>query len=93
MDEYTTRCKLQANKCNFRYAVETNERLIEQLTVGLKQATILEKLLSHDATLTLDGAMDMTRRFEATMTDMRQFNGEATINQINHKRYTKQQYQ
>ena len=27
------------------------------------------------------------------MTDLKAFNGEATINKINHKRYTKQQYQ
>ena len=37
--------------------------------------------------------MDMAKTFEATMTDMKQFNGETTINQINHKRYTKQQHQ
>ena len=88
-----TRCKLQAKKCNFRDASETDERLIEQLTVGIKHARIQEKLLSHDATLTLDDAMDMARTFEATMTDIKQFNGETTINQINHKRYTKQQHQ
>ena len=93
VDEYMPRCKLQAKKCNFRDAIESDERLIEQLTVGIKHARIQEKLLSHDATLTLDGAMDMARTFEATMTDMRQFNGEATITQVTHKRYTKQQYQ
>ena len=93
VDEYMTRCTLQAKKCNFRDAIETDERLIEQLTVGIKHARIQEKLLSHDATLTLNGAMDMARTFEATMTDMKQFNGETTINQINHKRYTKQQHQ
>ena len=27
------------------------------------------------------------------MTDMKQFNGDTTINQINHKRNTKQQHQ
>ena len=79
VDEYMTRCKLQAKKCNFRDAIETDERLIEQLTVGIKHARIQEKLLSHDATLTLDGAMDRARTFEATMTDMKQFNGETTI--------------
>ena len=92
VDEYMTRCKLQAKKCNFRDAIETDERLIEQLTVGIKHARIQEKLPSHDATLTLDGAMDMARTFEATMTDMKQFNGETTINQINNKRYTMQQH-
>ena len=83
VDEYMTRCKLQAKKCNLRDAIETDERLIEQLTVGIKHARIQEKLLSHDATLTLDGAIDMARTFEATMTDMKQFNGWTTINQIN----------
>ena len=79
VDEYMIRCKIQAKKCNFRDAIETDERLIEQLPVGIKHARRQEKLLSHYATLTLDGAMDMARTFEATMTDMKQFNGEATM--------------
>ncbi|KAI0217084.1 hypothetical protein LSAT2_031011 [Lamellibrachia satsuma] len=35
VDEFMTRCKLQANKCQFRHAQETDERLVEQLIVGI----------------------------------------------------------
>ena len=44
VDEYMTRCKLQAKKCNFRDAIETDERLIEQLTVGIKPKIVQNKI-------------------------------------------------
>ena len=51
-DEFMTRCKTQARKCQFRDAVETEERLIEQLILGVKHPKIQEKLLGRDDTLT-----------------------------------------
>ena len=48
-------------KCRFRDALEAEERLIEQLIIGIRHAKIQEKLLSHDDILTLDAAMDITR--------------------------------
>ena len=35
VDEFMTRCKTHARKCKFRDATETEERLIEQLVVGV----------------------------------------------------------
>ena len=59
--EFMTRCKTQARKCRFRDAVETGERLIEQLIMGVRHVKIQEKLLSRDDQLTLDIAMDIAR--------------------------------
>ena len=36
VDEFMTRCKTQARKCKFRDTTETEERLIEQLVVGVR---------------------------------------------------------
>ena len=65
-----TRYKAQTRKCQFRDAVETEERFIEQLIMGVKHAKIQEKLLSRDATLALDAAMDVPRTHETTLADM-----------------------
>ena len=50
--------------------VETEERLVEQLIMGVNHAKIQEKRLSRDATLTLDAAMDVARTHETTLADM-----------------------
>ena len=68
VDEYMTRCKLQAKCVRFRDACETNARLVEQLIVGIKHPQVHDHLLGRDADLTLDGAT-------ATMSDMQLFKG------------------
>ena len=40
VDEFMTRCKTQAHKCKFRDATETEERLIEQLVVGVRHGKV-----------------------------------------------------
>ena len=94
VDEYMTRCKLQAKKCRFRDACETNDRLIEQLIVGIKHPKVQEKLLGRDADLTLDGAMDIARTCEATMSDMQLFKEESSIHYVRKQRHlARQQHQ
>ena len=44
VDEYMMRCKLQAKKCNFRDVIETDERLVEQLIIGIRHSKMQEKL-------------------------------------------------
>ena len=46
-----TRCRTQARKCRFRDAVETEDRLIEHLIVGVRHGKVQEKLLSRDEML------------------------------------------
>ena len=77
VDEFMTRCKTQARKWKFRDTTETEERLIEQLVVGVRHGKVQEKLLCRDETLTLDAAMDVARTHEATLANMQQFSGDA----------------
>ena len=77
-----TRCKTQARKCRFRDAVETDERLIEQLIISVRHVKIQEKLLSRDDQLTLDIAMDIARTHEATLANIQQFTGETSISHL-----------
>lgn len=55
IDEDMTQCKQKTKKCQFRDNIETKEKLVEQLVVGIKHPALHEKLLSHDSTLTIDG--------------------------------------
>ena len=82
VDEFMTRCKTQARKCRFRDVTETEERLIEQLIVGVRHAKVQEKLLSRDENLTLDAALDVVRTHEVTLANMQQFAGDATVNYV-----------
>ena len=81
-DEFMIRCKTHARKCQFRDAVETEERLIEQLILGVRHAKIQEKLLGRDDTLTLDAAMDVVKTHEATVSNMHQFTGESNVSHV-----------
>ena len=76
IDEYMTRCKLQAKKCKFNDEAETSERLIEQLIIGTTHTKVQEILLSKGEKLTLDNAMDIARAREATVSQMEQLTGE-----------------
>ena len=90
VDEYMTRCRTQARKCRFRDAVETDERLIEQLIVGVCYGKVQEKLLCRDETLILDAAMDIARTLEATLANMQQFAGDAySISHVSRARKTR----
>ena len=74
-----TRCRIQGKKCRFRDGVEDEERLIEQLIIGIRHTKIQEKLLSRDDMLTLDTAMDIARTHEYTLADMNAFQSEASL--------------
>ena len=90
VDEYMTRCRTQARKCRFRDVAETDERLTEQLIVGVRQGKVQEKLLCRDETLTLDAAMDIARTHEATLANMQQFAGDAnSISHVSRSRKTR----
>ena len=89
VDEFMKRCKTQARKCKFRDATESEERLIEQLVVGVRHEKMQEKLLCRDDTLTLDAAMNVARTHEATLANMQQFSGDASnISHVSRSRRT-----
>ena len=70
VDSFLARCKIQAQKCRFSEA-KLEERLIEQLILGTCDRKVQEVLLGKDDKLKLDKAMDIARRKEATVNDMK----------------------
>ncbi|XP_071842713.1 uncharacterized protein [Apostichopus japonicus] len=77
VDEFITRCKIQADKCKFDLA-ESKVRLIEQLILGTPHESVQEKLLSKDEKLTLEEALDIARTYEATKAHMKEFASATT---------------
>ena len=65
--------------CRLCAALEAEERLIEQLIIGIRHPKIQEKLLSRDNMLTLDAAMDIARTHESTLADMNAFQSETSL--------------
>ncbi|XP_048257540.1 uncharacterized protein K02A2.6-like [Haliotis rufescens] len=77
VDNYMTRCKLQAFKCRFGEA-ELKERLIEQLIIGTRIPELQKELLGKDEQMSLDQAMDIARVHEASINNMAQLQGVQT---------------
>lgn len=69
IDDFVTRCKLEAKKCKFS-PTELNERLIEQLIIGTKYMEVQERFLGKDEKLTLDASRDVARTHEVTESHM-----------------------
>ena len=61
IDEFMTKCMLQAKKCKFRDETEIETRLIEQIIRGGAHDKVREDILYKDNTLTLDQAMKIAR--------------------------------
>lgn len=70
VDDFITRCKTKVMKCKFPTEDARNERLIEQITAGIKYPEVQRKLLRKDDTLTLKQAIDICRSHEASVTQM-----------------------
>ena len=75
-------CYTQTKKCCFHYAIETEERLVEQLIMGDWQVKVQKKLLSLNEAFTVGVAKDTAITHEATLTDLQQFTRETTIRHI-----------
>ena len=79
VDEFMTKCRIQRKNCRFRDAIEAEERLNEQLIIGIRHTKIQEKLHSRDDMLTLDVAMDIARTHGSTLADMNAFQTETSL--------------
>ncbi|KAL5019152.1 hypothetical protein ScPMuIL_004874 [Solemya velum] len=79
IDDFLTRCKLQALKCKFRDEQEVQERLIEQLVVGTRHHEIQKDLLGKDINLTLAQATELGRVHEASIQHMHQLSSVQDI--------------
>ena len=73
VDEYMTKCMLQAKKCKFRDETEIETRLIEQIIRGGAHDKVREDILCKDNTLTLDQAMKIARTYEALQSELKEF--------------------
>ena len=67
VDQFITQCRLQAQRCKFRDAKETEERIIEQLIAGTANEDAKRELLGKDEKLTLDEAVKIAQCHEAAI--------------------------
>jgi hypothetical protein len=62
IDNYITRLRSQAQKCQFENNNVTNDYLLDQVIVGIRHTNIRRQLLSQDPkTLTIDKAVELVR--------------------------------
>ena len=71
IDGFVNRCKLQAQKCQFKDDDETNDRIVDQLIYGIHYAELQKEYLSKDKSLTLSQAIKLGRNYEATISHMK----------------------
>ena len=70
IDSFLARCKIQARECRISEA-EIEDNLIEQVIIGTRKPKVQEVLFGKDDKLKLDKAMDIARKGEATVNDMK----------------------
>jgi hypothetical protein len=66
LDAFVTRCRKCALDCDFEKK-ELENRIIEQIIVSTPIEAFQKDLLGKDKTLTLDAALEMGRKYEATV--------------------------
>ena len=71
IDDFVNKCKLQAQKCEFKDVNEINDRIIDQLIYGVRYEELQKEYLSKDKTLTLAQAINLGRSYEASVAHMR----------------------
>lgn len=71
IDDYVSRLKLQAYKCQLRDDEEIQTRVIEQLIAGTRHADLQKDLLQKPITLTIEQALELGRTHEASLAHMK----------------------
>ena len=66
VDNFISRLKNLAAKCQFRDKAEVEDRVLDQLIWGSSNADIHKSLISRDKSLTLAAAIEIARSHEAT---------------------------
>ena len=93
IDEYVSRLKLHAKKCDFAEGDEYKERLIEQMIAGTRHTELQKELLSKNKDLTLDQALEHGRTHEASIDHMKQLaeaqgtSSEQTVHSVQQASY------
>ena len=70
--DFITRLKLQAKKCDFHDDRESNERVLEQFSAGIRHMELQKELLSTAQNFTSEQALERGRTFEASIAHMKQ---------------------
>ena len=82
VDDFITRLKLQAQKCDFRDDRESNERVLEQFIAGIRYMELQKELLSAAQDFATEQTLERGRTFEAPIAHMKQL-AEAQGTNIN----------
>lgn len=61
IDDFLSRLKLHAQKCEFKDDAEFQDRVIEQFIAGVKYTEVQKDLLGKDKTLTIQQTLDLGR--------------------------------
>lgn len=72
IDDFIAKCRLQAKKCNFWNAQETEEHLIEQIITRMRHSEMQNDLLVKGKGLTLQEALNICRIHEASLDYMKE---------------------
>ena len=76
-DDFYTRCKSKALKCECTDEKEVEEKIIETITAGIRYPSVKKDLLSKSKDFTLKDCLDICRRHEATVSHMARYSALA----------------
>ena len=81
VDDFISRLKNLAAKCQFHDNAEVEDRVLDQLIWGSNNSDIQKSLISRDKSLTLAVAIEIARSHEATSKDMKTLAGGSKSHQ------------
>jgi len=77
VDDFISRLKNLAAKCQFRNDAEVEDRVLDQLIWGSRNPDVQKSLISRDKSLTLTAAIETARSYEATSKHMKTLAGSS----------------
>ena len=81
VDDFISRLKNLAAKCQFRNNTEVEDKVLDQLIWGSKNPDVQKSLVGQDKSLTLAGAIEIARSHEATSKHMKTLAGSSESHQ------------
>jgi len=81
VDDFISRLKNLAAKCQFRDNAELKDRVLDQLIWGSRNPDVQKSLISRDKSLTLAAAIETARSYEATSKHMKTLAGSSKSHQ------------
>ena len=81
VDDFISRLKNLAAKCQFRDDAEVKDRVLDQLICGSRNPNVQKSLISRDKSLTLAATVETARSHEATSKHMKTLAGRSESHQ------------